>query len=130
MTKELVWYEVIDMTSVVIKYPKDWFYKCGRNYKGDDTPAVETIGRFSTEEKALDCLQKWAEEKGLNFAENLHVNTIGELYNPSDDRYFEIIKEVGLYYDIDNNPVEYEKLDWVYSTSAMLIKYKILLDES
>lgn len=129
MATELVWYEVIDMTSVGIKYPNDWFTRCGRIYEGKYYPAFDILGKFSTEEKALRCLRKWAEEKGIDFEENSYESEIAEYYEPDCDAYCKIIKDVGLYYNSEDKQVERNSLKWLYCTSAMAVKKTLTLDE-
>ncbi|MCR4649216.1 MAG: hypothetical protein K5776_09080 [Lachnospiraceae bacterium] len=134
MATEIVWYEVIDMTSVGMKYPNDWFKRAGYNHKNYDNPAFDILGRFSTEEKAEKCLQKWAAEKGIDYAENLYVNIINGLAEYYEQDYSvccKIIKEVGLYYNILNEQIDRITAysDICYQTSAMLVKKTMILDE-
>ena len=131
MATEMVWYEVIDMTSVGIKYPNDWFIRCGHDYKGHDFPAFDVLGRFSTEDKAKKCLQKWAAEKGIDYAENLYTNIMAEYYEHDMGVCCKIVEEVGLYYDINDKQVDryISWLDVCYQTSAVIVKKIMTLDE-
>lgn len=128
MAKELVWYEVKDLTSYGLKYPKDWYKRNGHNMKSWDDSVCETLGQYSSEEKAIDCLKKWANEKGLN-PEDLDRTTFGIEYYEND---FSItcmpIAEFGVWYDIYDE-VTTDKLERCYGTGAMIVKKIITLDE-
>ena len=66
MATKLIWYDVIDLTSYALKYPKDWYYRSHGNYNAQEYPVNESLGKYSSEEKAIQRLKKWAEEKGLD----------------------------------------------------------------
>lgn len=128
MAKELIWYEVIDLTSAGIKYHDDWYYRFGHDLKRWDESVCESLGNYSNEEKAFECLKKWAEEKGIDLE---RVERFG-----SNIEYFESdysitvmpILELGLWYDIHDELTE-DKIKQVYGTGAMIVKKTIELDK-
>lgn len=132
MSKQFSWYDVIDMTAVATKYPEDWYKRGKYRHKEWYMPAFDLLGRFSSEEKALNCLKKWADKKGINFDEHFSKSMDVGFYYADD--YYETectnISECGLYYNFDDNPVDVN--DWqhrFYGTSAMIVKKTMTLDE-
>ena len=129
MTKELSWYEVIDLTSYGVKYPNDWYERCGRNRKWWDVPVSEVLGKYSTEENAIKGLRKWADEKGIPFEEN--SEELRRMYpifcdDGLDCECYAIV-QVGLYYDFKDNQVKRDDDLYCYSTSAIVVRKVITL---
>ena len=128
MAKELVWYEVIDLTSFGLKYHDNWYEKCGKNYKLWDVSVCETIGRYSSEEKARDCLNNWLNEKGLDSEQLDRSNYPIEYYEDSLAVTCTPITEVGLWYDVYDE-VTINRMERSYGTGAMIVKKTMTLDE-
>ena len=84
---------------------------------GDIYYNTELMNRYSTREKAVNALRRWAEIKGIPFTENHHeVNE------------FDVKDIVGLFYDVNNEPVSYTK-KWEYGTYAYVMKVELVLDK-
>lgn len=128
MLNELSWYEVVDLTSFVIKYPTDWYYKNGHNYNMREAPVCENIGRYSTEEKAIARLRKFAESKGIDFEKNSEKCDSIPYYENNYGTECVTIFEVGIWFNIHDEPAK-TLLDRIYGTGAMVVKKSIILDE-
>lgn len=128
MLNELSWYEVVDLTSYVIKYPTDWFYKNGHNYSMREASVFENIGRYSTEEKAIARLRKFAESKGIDFDRNsMKCNPIPYYEDEYGTECIPVF-EVGIWFNMHDEQVK-NSLDRIYGTGAMVVKKSITLDE-
>lgn len=128
MATELVWYEVIDLTSYGMKYPKDWFYRCGHKQKCWDNSVCESLGQYSCKAKAIARLYKWANDKGLDAQKSIN-------YDESYPSYYEndlsitcyCLMELGKWYDINDN-LTTKREDQVYGIAAMVVKKVLELD--
>ena len=131
MATELVWYEVLDFTSYITKYPKDWFYRNGRHIDAKYSPVLEPLGLYSTEEKAMEKLRKFAEEKGIPFDENFCKLELGypDFYENSYNVTCFSIGEVGIWFNANDEPVKNIRDDSYYGTGAFIIKKVMTLDE-
>ena len=114
MENKFTWYEVFDETSNGLRYPEnDYWLDDYCESKGS------MIGRYSTMEKAIARLKKWAEEKGIPFEENVH-----EEENPFSKSP---IVHAGIYYSINDEPVKYTD-HWAYASEAIIIERCMELD--
>ena len=132
MAKEVTWYEVIDLTSWVIKYPKDWYARNGRNYYLKEAPVFEHLGCYSSKKKAIERLKRWALEKGIDYYENNHEFSTKEPLSYYYENDFAItctqICEIGIWFDLHDNPAK-DSWDRVYGTGAAIIKKTLKTDE-
>ena len=116
MAKEVVWYEVYDITSNGLNDPK-------LNYFIDDFCELkksELLGRYSTKENAVARLRKWAEQKGICFEDNV--------FTKADYTLTKIEVCVGIFYSLDDIPLKYTD-DWAYGSQSVAIQKVMLLDE-
>lgn len=128
MAKKLVWYEVIDLTSYGIKYPEDWYYRCGNKPRIWENSVYETLGSYSNIHKAIDCLKKWATDKGIVYKPKMIAKGIGLHYLNDFTITVEPYMELGLWYDMyDNLTDDAFKRD--YGTGAMIARKTIELDK-
>jgi len=129
MATELVWYEVIDITSYGLKYPTDWYIRCGNKPKFWENSVCESLGVYSCEEKAINRLKKFATDKGFIYEQ--YAKRIDNSY-PYYENDYEIdcypLIEIGLWYDIYDQPVE-KMFNRAYGTGAMVVKKVITLDK-
>ena len=128
MVTKLVWYEVIDLTSYGIKYPKDWCQRCGRKLRAWENSVCESLGQYSTEDKAIVRMKKWADEKGLAFEPKLIPDGFGIYYENDLGITVQPRFEVGLWYDIYDNPTT-DVFERSYGTGATVVKKTIELDK-
>ena len=133
MAKELTWYEVIDLTSWVIKYPTDWYERNGHSHYLREAPVFEHLGCYSSKKKAIERLKKWALDKGICYNRN-SIRDLKKLQSyPS---YYEsdlvvmctIITEVGIWFDLHDEPAK-DVWDRVYGTGAAVVKKTMELDK-
>ena len=128
MAKELVWYEVIDLTSWGIKYPKDWYARNGRRNYLREAPVCENIGCYSSKKKAIECLKKWAFEKGIDYDQNSRLFDKLSYYENDFAITCTQIEEVGIWFDLYDNPAK-EAWNRYYGTGAAIIKKTLELDK-
>lgn len=128
MSKEIAWYEVIDLTSYGVKYPTDWYKRCGHNSKLWDTPVYESLGNYSTMEKASACLKRWAAEKGLDPNQSISLDPYILYYENDYGIVCKAIEELGIWYDI-RGEITTEKMKQCYGTAAMIVKKTLELDK-
>ena len=129
MAKEMIWYEVLDLTAYGIKYPNDWYDRCGKHLKLWEAPVCESLGVYSTQENAVNRLKKWANDKGIDYEENKYEpETKWPFYE--GDFIVECIPvvEVGLYFNLRDEQTT-NREGSCYSTSAMIIKKTMELDK-
>lgn len=128
MARKLVWYEVIDLTSYGIKYPKDWRQRCGRNPQCWENSVFETLGEYSSLTKAANRLKKWANEKGIKYKPKNIPKGVGVHYLNDFSITVEPCVEIGLWYDVRDNLTDnlYER---DYGTGAMIARKTIELDK-
>ena len=114
--KEVSWWEVRDTTSQLTFNEYD-----DEVYDNE----AEVIGRYSTLEEGRKRLQKWADDKGIEYPGNTYVTTWYE-----NDEYARMPKKVlvtGLFYEHDE-PVGYND-DWTYASYATLSQERVKLSE-
>lgn len=130
MAKELVWYEVIDTTSYAIKYPKDWYKRNGCSYYMREAPVLENLGNYSSMRNAVKRLKKWALDKGIDFKQNVSERSEAKFPYYENDFSVEcyIIQEVGIWFDMHDNPTK-NVYDRFYGTGAAIVKKTMELDK-
>ena len=127
MAKKLVWYEVIDLTSYGVKYPDDWYYRCGHLGCWENS-VCESLGLYSSKKKAVDRLRKWSDEKGFKFEPKQIPNGVGVHYLDDLTITVEPIVELSHWYDIYDNPTD-DAFKRSYGTGAMVVRKTLTLDE-
>ena len=105
------------------KHTRD-FWTNSEYYYGDE----KNLGRFTTKEKALDRIRRWAEnEKGFSFEGN-HYREIAPVFDSSPEIKSEEIDIVGLFYNYKDEPVASND-DWYYATYAFIKSETYIVDE-
>lgn len=128
MATELVWYELVDLTSYGIKYPKDWFYRCGHKPKLWEGSVCESLGQYSSEENALSRLKKWGDDKGLDSSLIAQIDSgYGRYYENNLSIVCEPVATLGIWYNAKDEPTTNE-LDRCYGTAAMVVRKTMELD--
>ena len=129
MAKNLVWYEVIDLTSWGIKYPADWYERNGRRRYMEDAPVLETLGNYSSKTKAVKRLKEWSLQKGIDYESNKTKFPEKCLYFENDFNVTcEQILEVGIWFNINDEPAK-NVYDRYYGTGAAIVKKTMELDK-
>lgn len=118
---KVTWYKVIAKEDYALR--RD-FWTGHEYYSGD----VRNLGRFTTKDKALDRIRRWAEnEKGFSFDEN-HYKELIPVFNSFNEIESEELDVVGLFYDHKHEAVTNTD-DWDYATYAFIKLETYFIDE-
>lgn len=128
MSKSLVWYEVVDLTTYAVKYPKDWYERSGRKYSMREASVLENLGNYSSMRNAVNRLRKWALDKGINYDENCSKFPDAYYYWDDSETECQCMMEVGIWYDLYDKQVT-DPFERVYGTGAMIVKKTLELNK-
>ncbi len=127
MATELVWYEVIDLTSYVVKYPDYAHVPCYIRHPWNSINM--SLGKYSTKEPALIRLKSWADENGLSFEKNTIPNPTYPYYEDDYSVTCECVLIIGINYDPDGNQVSFDDPKQAYMIGAQVVKKHMTLDK-
>lgn len=118
---QVTWYKVIARENYSLK--RDFW--TGNEYYSGDT---KMLGRFTSKDKALGRIRRWAEyEKGFDFESN-HYRDIAPVFDSSPEIKTEEIDVVGLFCDDNDEAVTYNS-NWTYATYAFIKSETYIVDE-
>ena len=110
---------------MIFKYYEVTEYKPRLDYKKNTYHESESLGFFSSKEKAKEKLRTWCESKGIPFEQNYYP--LNQIFLTKLEDTVSIVSVAGLFFDCDDKSVDYDK-DWDYGSYAAVTEKELLLD--
>lgn len=110
---------------MTFKYYEVTAFKPRLDYKKNTYHESESLGFFSTIEKAENKLKDWCENKGILFDD--HYYLVNEENVIKFDNTVAIISVAGVFFDINDMPVKYND-NWDYGSYAAVTEKHLVLD--
>ena len=110
---------------MIFKYYEVTAFKPRLNYKKNTYHESESLGFFSTKEKAEQKLKDWCSSKGIFFDD--HYYPLNQRFTTKLNDTAAIISVAGVFFDINDKPVKYNT-DWDYGSYAAVTQKELILD--
>ena len=110
---------------MTFKYYEVTAFKPRLDYDRNTYHEPESLGFFSTKEKAENKLKEWCSNKGIFF--NANYYSLNQKFLTKFDDIVALISVAGMFFDVDDKPVSYED-KWDYASYAAVTEKELILD--
>ena len=110
---------------MIFKYYEVSSFNPRLDYKRDVYHDTQSLGFFTTKEKAENKLRDWCESCGIPFEQNYYK--LNRKYMTKIDDIVGLVSVAGIFFDFKDNQVDYDK-DWDYGHYAAVTEKEIILD--
>lgn len=113
------------MSDMIFKYYEVTAFKPRLDYKKNTYHESESLGFFSTKEKAEQKLKDWCTSKGIFFDDHYYLLNEENVVRLDDTAA--LISVAGVFFNVNDMPVKY-KDNWDYGSYAAVTEKELILD--